>query len=752
MSFGWSFGDVVAGIKIVWNVYEAVGDGPRNARLEASQFFIEYGEVIARLEDWEKRKEICDQDDNAKASHQHLKERCTVFIKRHMKLIQTVNPNTKASRPGRSTWLRTASFTGSQIAAIFNQVQWPFERKEVKSLRNKLQFFLQIASWDVQIANLDTARDTNHMVQEFKASHGELLSSNLKLVSSHLDLVSLVTFNLKRVTHPFEQGTQPKEIDYPMLRQFDQALRPPEPFRAIEGTSQQDSLLWRANNHQAEYATAPSSRVNNQDGPFDNDTRGLISRRLDNMSMRVRRVEGIDTIAELDSSGNHSSAIVPVLQRLRDMRGQIGSAVGIAEDPAGRDSVATITVEPEFALRQELDEWNHLESRIEREILHPGRVLAHSPQSPQTTCAKAIDIPSRRPTLSSSPLLSPFEGWSPGPSHGSPDSYRDYVPSSPNQLRPFSHTRNNSMSSSSPSPTQSLRLDHYILAQLSYSSTPINVTIHAISRFDDGEVHSITSTSQDGSTEIRHSVDYKIPALTETSMKPFLDNGHLYKAQKFRIQFQGGHRLKVTKDGKVSRYSSPPLPPPIYKFSNENDYLEFQGLLLNKDVKFCADVHYIKSTNTDENQCPLGTIRILLDPDTGTRSILYFRHTSDQRDGFVEWPANIFKDPTEPKKKCKTLTLESSDGKSLSLNRGLSRRSTQGSLATIASFESTSGPAFGRIQERSNGKSIKGLTVEFYDHTDCHNFWLEFRKKEVAFIASQGNRGLGFSLPAELAA
>lgn len=300
-----------------------------------------------------------------------------------------------------------------------------------------------------------------------RASHGELLSTNLKLVSSHLDLVSLVTFNLKRVTHPFEQGTQPKEIDYPMLRQFDQALRPPEPLRAIEGASHRESLLWRINDSQAEYATIPPPATNNrEDGPFDNDIRGLISRRLDNMSMRVRRVETIDTIAELDSSENHSSVIVPVLQRLRDMRGQIGSAVGITEDPAAQNSVATITVEPEFALRQELDEWNHLESRIEREILHPGRVLTHSPQNSLAMCAKPIDIPSRRPTQSLSPPVSPFERWSPGPSHGSPDSYRDYLSSSPNQLRPSSHTRNNSMSSSSPSPTQSIRLDHYISAQL----------------------------------------------------------------------------------------------------------------------------------------------------------------------------------------------------------------------------------------------------------------------------------------------
>jgi len=139
--------------------------------------------------------------------------------------------------------------------------------------------------------------------------------------------------------------------------------------------------------------------------------------------------------------------------------------------------------------------------------------------------------------------------------------------------------------------------------------------------------------------------------------------------------------------------------------------------------------------NTDKDvQCRLGTIRILREAFSGTRSILYFRHTTDQKPGFVEWPGKLFsealasaddiklvhmfKEPKEPTKKCKALTLESSDGRSLSIGKGLSRRSTSGSVTTIASFETSAGPAFARLQERSTGlgsKGIKGLVIEFHE-------------------------------------
>ena len=195
----------------------------------------------------------------------------------------------------------------------------------------------------------------------------------------------------------------------------------------------------------------------------------------------------------------------------------------------------------------------------------------------------------------------------------------------------------------------------YSTSLRSYPNHVVNAVIHAITRFDDGDVHSITATSQDETIEIRHSVDLKAPALTETSMKPFLDNSHVDKTHKLRVQFQGAHNLKITKLDKISRFQCPP----IYKFHNQRgntcllnawssilanistDFLEFQGLLLNKEVKHTFDVKSIKSTTDDEAQCRQGTIRILLDPFSRSRSILYFRHTSDQKHGFVEWPGTL---------------------------------------------------------------------------------------------------------------
>jgi len=70
------------------------------------------------------------------------------------------------------------------------------------------------------------------------------------------------------------------------------------------------------------------------------------------------------------------------------------------------------------------------------------------------------------------------------------------------------------------------------------------------------------------------------------------------------------------------------------------DFLEFQRLLLSKEVKLCADVKNIKSSDKDL-QCDLGTIRILFEPFSQTRYILYFRVTPDQKPGFVEWPGTL---------------------------------------------------------------------------------------------------------------
>jgi hypothetical protein len=100
-----------------------------------------------------------------------------------------------------------------------------------------------------------------------------------------------------------------------------------------------------------------------------------------------------------------------------------------------------------------------------------------------------------------------------------------------------------------------------------YLDHVINAAIQTVSRFDDGEVKSISAISQNGLLKIRHSVDLNTPDKIETSMNPFLDNGHVDKSHKMRVQFKGSHNLKITtmlenQGEKILRLQVPP----VYKF------------------------------------------------------------------------------------------------------------------------------------------------------------------------------------------
>ncbi|CZT47244.1 uncharacterized protein RSE6_07783 [Rhynchosporium secalis] len=712
MSFGWSAGDVIAGLKVVWDIWEAVSDGPLNARFEAAQFFDEF-------------------------IHE-LRDQCTEFIKKHMAIIQRVNPNTKAIRSRRSTWIQKASFTQEQVYALYQQVQWPSERKVVTRLREKLQFFLEIAALDVGMDTNSMVRDIARDIGSSRASQADLVLTNLRLVSSHLDLVSQVARNLKLITYPIERGNQVKEIDYPILRQFEQALQPPKPIGAIEDCSHTVQLPWQTRPRLAEneYAAVLPPKTRNQDqGVFSHDEgSGLISRRLENLSMRVmRRVETMDSISELESSENSDPSVYQLLRRLQDMREQIAEAVGVLSQSSSRSDMTVVETGPRIALQQELEAWNRLEERIERERLHPA-VGTFQPAVP----SRPIPIPSPKSSGSLSPLTSSYEGWSVS-SCGSPDRSRTSLSSSPGQPRLLSHSRTHSTSSYSR--RKSFALERQLAVQLSYLDYGVSAVIHTITRSDNGEVETIDIASLDGTVKFKHSVDPKTLAPVETSMKPFLDNSHIDKSYKLRVQFQGSHTLKITKPNE----KAVTLPfPPKYRFLNIEDHLDFQFLLLNKRDVYCADFQHIKSTDKDA-QCRLGTIRILLDEFSRTRHILYFRHTPDQKHGFVEWPVNLFK-PLKPiSRKAKFLTLESIDGKALFLAKSLSRRSTQGSVATIASFELSAGPAYAQLDQRvGGGKSVRGLLIEFNEADDCVGFWTEFSKKEVDF----SENGLGLGPPA----
>jgi hypothetical protein len=168
MSFGWSVGDIIAGLKVIWAVYDAVSDGPLNAKFEATQFFEEFIHVVSRLSEWERRKSTLPQDDRLAQSHQQLRDQCTVFIRRHMLLIQNANPQTKAIRPRRSNWLQRVEFTKTQVLTLYEMVKWPTEQDEVRRLREKLMLFLHLAAFDIQMA-------THGLVSELRYKTSSML-------------------------------------------------------------------------------------------------------------------------------------------------------------------------------------------------------------------------------------------------------------------------------------------------------------------------------------------------------------------------------------------------------------------------------------------------------------------------------------------------------------------------------------------------------------------------------------------------
>lgn len=288
------------------------------------------------------------------------------------------------------------------------------------------------------------------------------MSSNLKLVTSHLELVSLVKDNLRRVTNPLESGRQAAEIDYPMLRQFDQALRipqalpRPQPMLSIEAGHVRSALPWEQNSRESdlEYAVAPpvTSAAQNANGVDHNDMRDLIERRLDNLSMRVRRVETPETVFE--NEGAEDPSIISLLDHLRLMRGRIGNAVGVLRRQNSHNELSLVANNPEGALKAELEAWDLLEERMEREILHPPRQARRqlSVAALQNGPTRPMDIPKRQ-TLSQGPQYDPW----PGSMSSSPGSKRASYSSSSTQNKPM---RNGSHSSTSR--PGSVQLDHFI--------------------------------------------------------------------------------------------------------------------------------------------------------------------------------------------------------------------------------------------------------------------------------------------------
>ncbi|PQE14230.1 hypothetical protein CJF31_00006768 [Rutstroemia sp. NJR-2017a BVV2] len=147
MAFGWSVGDIIAGFKLVWEVWEAVSEGPLSANSEATQFFQEFRMITNRLDDWEARMKTSSKSSDF--SDAPFKQRCADFLEKYMRLIQTANPEAKASNGSLPVWLRRCKFSRDQINKLCLQISWPFARDEVSDLRDQLVLHLNLAMYDI---------------------------------------------------------------------------------------------------------------------------------------------------------------------------------------------------------------------------------------------------------------------------------------------------------------------------------------------------------------------------------------------------------------------------------------------------------------------------------------------------------------------------------------------------------------------------------------------------------------------------
>lgn len=166
--FGWSAGDIVAGLKLVWDVWKAVSDGPMSAKVEAKQFFEDFYLIIQCLDDWERRDESSAEGSSLATAPSQFQHQCVEFLSRHMQLIRTANPQTVITKQGVPMWLRKVTFSKDQIKTLYLQISWPFERDQVLQLRIKMELYLSLATYKISALNHSVAQDTNHRVREIR--------------------------------------------------------------------------------------------------------------------------------------------------------------------------------------------------------------------------------------------------------------------------------------------------------------------------------------------------------------------------------------------------------------------------------------------------------------------------------------------------------------------------------------------------------------------------------------------------------
>lgn len=211
-----------------------------------------------------------------------------------------------------------------------------------------------------------------------------------------------------------------------------------------------------------------------------------------------------------------------------------------------------------------------------------------------------------------------------------------------------------------------------------------------------------------GRVKITHRIHEAAFRGAQSSVIPYIESAHVVNdpISPFRICFQGSHRVKMETNGGSERYAISP----VYICRTHAGFVAFQSILLGRSILYCGDVKYINADGVEEH-CSLETIRVLQDPLTSARSLLYFgrlKHGSNAKMGFLEWPLDGFVELKYSKLSTR-LQLQ---------GEAITRRNSMGSIGSMMS----NGSRHSTMSMSSSGRHIRQLAIVFHDERDCEAF------------------------------
>ncbi|KAL4802393.1 hypothetical protein BDV18DRAFT_164216 [Aspergillus unguis] len=570
---------------------------------------------------------------------------------------------------GQDAQARRASLSG-RLVSVWDRVSWPVEREEAESLRRYLERYVQIAILKLTANTRDEARKIARESEAARIEHHEIL----KTVRS----MSVQVSSILRRCMP--DGSDDPTLDVKYLARLQRKhLNLLDPFSSLNTVPENDIL------------SQSDSQATLQRVQDIADRLGYLLRRLDNFGRQPtpspERPSPMKRVRTSETLGSDTT-IAPVV----DLFNHIGDEIREALDKVGYDHAVVPGQQPPFygtnVLNNVAEDWDQFRDWLQFQIVHqpPGPVPAPSIES--QTQSPAAKEPSRRASHDSNYPRSP-----------SIDSTWE--------------RRASIQAALARHPVQLLFPDPNRPKSFVHRALKCQVVVNLNSRTHEPE--SIESIDVETGTRVHH----RPSRSSESTLIPYIQHSG-FRSSENTITFKGQHRVKIEHEGSVKT----PQEPPVYVCKDREDFDFFQTTLLGRTVVFGADVTRIHSDGMGDH-CALETVRVLQDPLTSVKSILYFgsyRRSSHTPGRFIDCPVSDFCTPKISGKNVKLPLISARDSHGKTPRRNSMESSVTTTSQDSRASRGSTGSVFSSASDTRRDKRDKWLQVDFERDRDAQAF------------------------------